>query len=65
MAGDIINFGPGSFTAVYGVVLQPDSVFEGGNEWFTVGLRATGAGGVVISQTELTLSIIEDDGKKA
>ena len=57
-----ITFPPGSFEAFFSITLLPDDTFEGGNEQFTVKLQASGSGGVVISQSELTLSIIEDDG---
>ena len=63
MTGDVITFLAGSSTTEYNnIILIPDGMFEGGNESFTLGRRATGSGGVVISQSELTISIIEDDG---
>lgn len=62
VSGMVVNFPPGSTQATYSITLNPDAIFEGRDEQFTIGLRATGTGGVVISQGELTLSIIENDG---
>ena len=62
MSGVSIDFSPGFTEATYTITLIPDDIFEGGDEQFTIGLQATGVGGVVISQGELTLNIIEDDG---
>ena len=58
-----VIFNPGSTEFTYTVTLVSDNVFEGGDELLTVGLRATGAGGVVISQARFTLTIIEDDSR--
>ena len=58
-----VIFNPGSTEFTYTITLVSDNVFEGGDELLTVGLRATGAGGVVISQARFTLTIIEDDSR--
>ena len=58
-----VIFNPGSTEFTYTVTLVSDNVFEGRDELLTVGLRATGAGGVVISQARFTLTIIEDDSR--
>jgi hypothetical protein len=58
-----IIFNPGSTEFIYTVTLRPDERFEGGDERLIIGLRATGAGGVVISQRQFTLTITEDDSR--
>lgn len=61
VTGDAVIFAPNSREAVYTLTLLPDNVFEGGDEQLTIGLRALDSSGVVISQSQLTLTIIEDD----
>ena len=63
MSGEAITFPPGSTDTTYTIMLSPDNKFEGGDELLIIGLRATGAGGVVISQGQFTLTIIEDDSR--
>lgn len=63
VTGDAVVFSPNSREAVYNLTLIPDDIFEGRDEQLTIGLRALDSRGVVISQSRLTLSIIEDDSK--
>ena len=58
-----VIFNPGSTEFNYPITLHPDDQFEGGDELLIIGLRATGAGGVVISQGQFTLTITEDDSR--
>lgn len=62
-SGEPVIFSPGSTEAMYTISLSPDDRFEGGNEQFTVVLRPESDVGVVISQSQLTINIIEDDGR--
>ena len=63
MSGVAITFPPGSTDTTYTITLRPDIKFEGGDELLIIGLRATGAGGVVISQGQFMLTITEDDSR--
>ena len=60
-----VSFAPGQNVTTVTIPLMGDSVYEGSEfETFTVGLRATGVGGVNIGDVGVvTVFLIENDGK--
>ena len=60
-----VSFAPGQNVTMVTIPLIGDSVYEGSEfETFTVGLRATGVGGVNIGDVGVvTVFLIENDGK--
>lgn len=63
-SNQVVMFGDGMNTAMVTISLNPDLVYEGESEQFTVRLRPTGAGLVTLtSPDDATVTIIEDDCK--
>ena len=64
MTVTVVNFGSGQNVTMVTIPLMGDSIYEGSEfETFTVGLRATGMGGVNIGDVGVvTVRLTENDG---